>query len=97
MKALEKTDFSCSVTRHGKSNHYSHEYTATFNADFSDDTPHRLVLDFQNKAEALRVSLSKQIYKSLEDEYEYLHSDESVKRALIDNEYDFIADGKRYF
>lgn len=97
IRALQSTLFNCVVYRTSLSNHYNHEYTATFNADFSGDTPHSIVLDFQNKAEALRVQLCKDIFKYLEEEYEYQLSDEAVKRALIDNEFEFLADGKRYF
>jgi len=96
-KALNSTLFNCVVYRTGPSNLYSHEYTATFNFDFTYETPQSLRLAFQNKAEELRISLCKQIYKELENEYDYLCSDEQVKRALIDNEYEFLADGKRYF
>jgi hypothetical protein len=36
------------------------------------------------------------LYLTLEKEYEYLTSEETIKESLIANEYDFTEDGKIY-
>lgn len=36
------------------------------------------------------------IYKRLENEHDYLNSDEALKETIKDNEYEFTVDGERY-
>lgn len=58
--------------------------------------PDGLVNKFQAGIEELRADYSKEIYRTLEEAYEGLTSDESVQDALIGNEYEFTAEGERW-
>lgn len=78
------------------SNLYSHEHTAKIESDFTCDASDKTIKTFNNKSEELRLSLCKQIYKELYDEYDRLQSDDEVKEILIANEYEFLADGTFY-
>jgi hypothetical protein len=44
----------------------------------------------------LMVSLSRAYYKSLEKEWDYMNSEESIKENIEANEYTFTKDGKRF-
>lgn len=52
-----------------------------------------LICDFEKAAESLRLELSENIYKSLDNDYEYLTSDDAVKETLLLNEYEFDSNG----
>jgi hypothetical protein len=51
--------------------------------------------DFCKAAEELRYDLCRAIYADLEDEHEYLTSDEALAETAEANEYHFTADGER--
>lgn len=53
----------------------------------------KLYDDFLEAAEKLRLDLSCAIYKSLEEEYEYITSDESIDKMAEGNSYLFNASG----
>jgi len=48
----------------------------------------------QTDLETLRLSLSKEIYHDLQEEYEYITSDESIKETITVNEWHFTESGK---
>ena len=56
--------------------------------------------DFDSEADELETEFKRMIaddYKILlQQEYDYLTSEEAIKETLIDNDYDFTADGKIY-
>lgn len=62
------------------------------------DVPHvrKLVDNFFEVVEELRVDLCRAIYRTLEEEYESLRSDESLRDFAEANDYTFTADGKRF-
>lgn len=67
--------------------HYSTNFYQWINS-FADDFAEFVI----NRYDDLCHSL----YTSLEDEYEYLTSDEAIKETIICNEYDFTEDGSNY-
>jgi len=56
----------------------------------------KLVASLEEDAEELRKSLCKAIYKSLNDEYDYLTSDEALAENAEANEYTFTSCGRRF-
>jgi len=97
---------------HRGSSYYSHERTARFEVDYVefvydgeltqkeyDDmkAPYQKRIDeFESWMEEWRYDYCHKIYKELENDYEYMTSDEAIKESLIDNEYEFLADGSMY-
>ncbi len=93
------------------SHHYSHENTCAFEADLRDTGEVSSGLDYEwtsdqprlralfeewvRDAEALRVDLCQAVYLSLEEDYEYLTSDESLADLSAANEYTFDETGRR--
>jgi hypothetical protein len=53
----------------------------------------KLLRQFAEDAEALRLALCKAIYRDLEDEYEYLTSDEALLELASGNDYVFTISG----
>jgi hypothetical protein len=80
--------------------HYSHENTCTTYIDLSGsaDKPRveKLLTSFREDVETLRGDLSRAMYRSLEQEYDYQHSEESISDFAEANEYTFTVDGKRF-
>jgi hypothetical protein len=74
-----------------QSGHYNHSGCTAFNVDRSDD---QSVTDEQEDGiiEAAR-DLMHWLYKTLEKEYDYLNSDESIKETIAANNYEFTANG----
>lgn len=93
----EKAEILASVER--ISHHYSHEYTVKADVETiqNDDNEefynkvYRESLELESLMTETVRSLSKQIYRDLESEYEGLTSDESVIDTIKANEYTFRA------
>ena len=89
------------ISSYGMSNIYSHEQTKKI--DFSITKDHKLIKintgfstileKFLNWLESKRIEFCQQIYKDLQESYEYLTSDEAVKNTIIANEYTFEING----
>ena len=85
------------------SHHYSHEYTVTTEMEtdyYSDNTKRQDRVETQVKElEEIILSevrdLSRQIYRELEKEYEYLVSDEAIAETIRSNEYEFDKNGNQ--
>jgi hypothetical protein len=60
------------------SSHYCHEKTCRVSLDYTGDSGGGLVDEWHCQVEKLRLDLCRAIYKSLEEEYEGLVSDESL-------------------
>jgi hypothetical protein len=87
-------------------NRYSHENTRKITgwmddlcADFIDNEVYsgdcyNLIKDYIADVESVRYSLCKWLYKSLNDEYDYLTSDEAIREIIIANYYEFTIEGK---
>ena len=83
--------------------HYSHEHTKDMDWDYctgsgsvEEELGTKLAAKFEDKVVELakyieeeRVSLCKQIYRELEEEYDHLTSDEYIKERIEDYEYRF--------
>lgn len=79
--------------------HYSHERTISLNVDI--DYPYesgsfwpKIVEQFENALDDFRIDLCSAIYTSLENEYNYLTSDEYIIETINANEYDFLENGE---
>ncbi len=97
---------------HGKqSGHYYHENSCNhyIQLEWKDQTADqsnrhgnletllgKVYSDIENFIESVYVKLAKNLYASLEKEYDYLTSDECIKQNLISNEYEYTEDGKIY-
>lgn len=53
-----------------------------------------LQMDFEAFIEKRYIDLAKELYQSLEDEYEWYTSDKSIKEHFIENEYEFTEQGE---
>lgn len=78
--------------------HYEHEmlmYTDSETYGLSDAVTHELI-----KLESLVLEMAREeardIYKTLEKEYDYLTSDEAIIETIKSNEYTFLEDGKLF-
>lgn len=95
---------TATVTRHN--GNYVHENMCKFDLDVDVDWGMQseqeaeslsVLCDlFAEKAEALRYNLCKEIYKELEDEYIILTSDDYITEHIINNDYQFLADGSDF-
>jgi hypothetical protein len=83
--------------------HYSHENTRRFRISesfFLASNPERynrvnqLVNDFEKDIEDLRKDLCHKIYNSLEQEYDYIISDEAIKESFEAGDVRFLENGK---
>lgn len=97
-----KLEFNTKILR--TNSHYYHERSTTAYLEWSleenieDD---RAVLtanldSLENDIEKYVEDLNRQIYKSLEEDYNELTTDEVVKEYIIDNEWEFTKDGERW-
>jgi len=78
--------------------HYSHENTCSVEcidvyADNITDLVDSQVAELQHELEEERLELSKELYRRLSDEYDYLCSDEALIETFAANEYEFDEDG----
>lgn len=98
---------SCHIERH--SHHYVHERSTSVEME-GNWAPDVAVLDkelwekevnlaidtLEKHLEQVIVVWNKEIYKNLETEWDYMHSDAQIEDSLRTNEYDFDEDGSRY-
>ncbi len=94
-KYLEEYEPFVDIRQQGN---YSHENTMYFDDHFflegtekQSDQLYKLMDEIE---ETFREE-ARQLYKKLEDEYEYLTSDECIKEEIINAEYEFYADGRQ--
>jgi hypothetical protein len=87
----------CKVER--TSSHYCHENTCKVSVYLDRARPgshiEKLLDEFEKDAEALRLALSKALYRDLETDYDYLTSDESLAENAESNGYTFTITGAR--
>jgi len=94
---MQKPNFYGVSVDISQSGRYSHEMTMSFNVSVyiegvggRYDIPEGLEEDV---ADIFR-DLARDIYKSLEAEYEFLNSDEQIEEAILCNDYQFTEDGE---
>jgi hypothetical protein len=103
----EKIDFWCNVEARKYSPYcfYVHERTTEFNLDFGLPTGnypnlekylYEILIDLNDLIYQEIVSINKEIYRSLEKEYDYLTKPEEIKETLIANDYEFTEEGEIY-
>lgn len=95
----EKYCIGFEIYRKSFANLYYHENTRCLGWYTSINLPPEyedFIEEFVTKLEEIRVELCEEIYSDLEDEYNYLLSDEKVEDTLKANEYEFLADGTIY-
>ena len=90
---------SAKVTR--TSHHYCHYNTCDFASELTGgnrktERVESLCNEFDERAELLREHLSKEIYRDLQTQYDYLQSDESIAEFAEANEYTFTSSGVRF-
>lgn len=89
------TNCACGIRQEGN---YSHEHTMRFTHYVTnehgddDDTDED---ETTNKVEETLKDFARWIYGRLEEEHDYLLSDEAVDESIISNEYEFDEDGDR--
>lgn len=99
LRAIEKGKVEVNAEIHRIDHHYSHEYTVKAEVEVSpDEEGYTNFFNDGNRLQELLTSvvrtLSKQIYRELETEYEGLTSDEAVVDTIKANEYYFTASGR---
>lgn len=85
------------LQRNSYANRYDHEKTAciTVERKISDSSYwNEIIKSITSVIEELRINLCRQIYKELENEYNYLTSDAAIKETFEANEHEFTVDGK---
>jgi len=102
-RIIEQCDFSAKGKHTG---HYYHENSIShyFTLEARFNWSYKNATDFVSEIESLvsdqieqdAKELSRELYKTLEKEWEYLNSDESVDESILANEYEFTEDGNRY-
>ncbi len=76
-----------------KSGNYEHSWSMQIDAyDMNGDA---LMPDDEKELLSLMRRFADWIYSELKKEYDYLNSDEQVEESIVDNEYEFTAEGKR--
>lgn len=97
LQALQRSWFyglSATVKHQG---HYYHEFCTYIDVQ-ADDTItgyDRDIIPAEDRLTELLRDFMRWIYKRLEQEYEWLMSDEQIDEAIIFNEYEFTSDGER--
>lgn len=92
-----KSDFDLTIERSQNDGHYCHENTRYINIDcfcIDNENDKILLSKFEGLLEELRESLCIQIYKDLENEYNYLTSDDAVYETLQANYHYFEENGE---
>lgn len=84
--------------------HQSHYYHATsttvedgYYSSGKSEKSEKQFAEVVGLIEAEREELGNALYKELEQEYDFLTSDEVIKDTILVNEYQFLADGKRSY
>jgi hypothetical protein len=87
------------VTRY--SSHYVHQHSTDFELEVLDGPPEhedeigKLADEAEDMIKEEIVDINNKIYRALEQEYDYLNSDEAVDEAIEANQYEFEEDGTR--
>lgn len=96
LQSLQRRNFYQIYADISQRGRYYHEYTMTVAAE-RDHPYHPAMTDDAEEllTEAFR-DLARWLYRQLEQEYEYLTSDESVDEAIVANDYTFTDAGQRF-
>jgi len=94
LQAIQKPNFYLLEARVKQTGRYSHEYCTDIVVWNRDADSYDEPVDAEEVRTALR-DFMRWIYRQLEQEYEYLSSDEQMGEFLSSNEYDFDEHGQR--
>ena len=75
---------------------YTHEYTMTIQVERDSPNWQPPTHDAEDTATEAMRDLARWLYRQLEQEYDYLASDEQVDESIALNGYTFTADGERF-
>jgi hypothetical protein len=75
---------------------YCHAYCMSVSVTRDSPTWQDMTADAEDILTERLRDLANWLYRQLEDEYEYLSSDEVVDEAILANEYTFTGDGRRF-
>jgi len=104
-RVLKKyADISCNGKHSG---HYYHERSCSQSFNIEADNGAQYYQNIENLIDSVSsdieeaieqnyISIAKDLYRTLEKEYDFLNSDEQVDESILANEYEFTEDGKRY-
>ncbi len=88
------------ICKNHYANHYSHVRTRYIDVPFIQSYKHTnieaILGVLKERINDKRVELCDKYYRELETEYNRLVSDEEIKATLIENEYDYLEDGRIY-
>jgi hypothetical protein len=94
-----KDEVGFSVTRHHRWGNYVHWGTCSVEYEISDYADRESFQGYLSELEAdielLRVQACHAIYRTLQQEYEYLNSDQQVEENIEANDYTFDQEGNR--
>jgi hypothetical protein len=82
------------------SGHYYHKGCTDFTVSILDDDSNEIDTPESNQAEKDLIEVARDfmewIYRQLEQQWDYVNSDEQVAETILANEYEFTEDGKRF-
>ena len=101
MPFIEEGTVYCSIYSNSYSTHYSHGRTRSIDLEFpfwNDNHPRATALckELQEDLEEFRYDLCFDLYKELEQAWDYHVSDECIREDIEANEYTFFEDGKMF-
>lgn len=97
---MQKPNFygvNVDISQNGR---YCHEMTMGFSVSVyikGSGERYNIPQGLEDDCAAIFRDLARDIYKSLEAEYEWLNSDAQIEEAILCNEYQFTEDGEIYF
>ena len=101
-KTIDTIINNCSFSNSGNSGHYSYASRNDIRFEFDDYSGtkyliHSIVAKIEDKLQDLYLALCSELEDQGYDEISYYDSDECISENLIDNDYDFLENGKIYF
>lgn len=101
LRLIEDEQIDAAIVNTNFANHYSHERTRYLSLEteiWSDSTPrlHKLVAELENELEEFRYDLAQDLYKALEQSWDYAMSKECLVEDIDANEYIFLDNGKLF-
>jgi len=96
------------VSGRGKhSGHYYHEKSCNHSINWESNFSYSYAINFHNWIESFAakfedfviekyMNMCKELYKALEESYDWLTSDEQIKETILSNDYDFTGCGELY-
>jgi hypothetical protein len=93
-KWIDLEEVTCGIVR--IDNHYFHAYSVTADMEATFDSLEAkgsLLTQLEAEINEQTIKHAKELYKELNDSYDYLTSDEQISETLIANDYYFLKEG----